>query len=299
MTGARLLASRLEVLRDATDALERAGVETARQDAEWLLASVLDVERFGVYLEPERGVSAAEAGRYLDLVARRAAREPLQHLLGFEEFHGLRFLVTADVLIPRPETEGLVQWAIEHMADEPGAVVADVGTGSGAIACALAQGRPDFSVYAVERSLPALAIAALNTERLGLSRRVRLLAGDLLAPFAPRTLDLIVANPPYIPTAVMPSLPAEVSRFEPRQALDGGRDGLMVLRRIIEQAPAALRPRGRLMMEIGEEQAGPLASLLAAEGFTGIAARRDLAGRERYIVGQWAAPSVSARRSAC
>src|SRR5262249_38011445 len=159
--------------------------------------------------------------------------------------------VTADVLIPRPETEGLVQWALEQMAEEPGAVVADVGTGSGAIACALAQGRPDLSVYAVERSLPALAIAALNTERLGRPPRVRLLAGDLLAPFARQSLDLIVANPPYIPTAVMPSLPPEVSRFEPRQALDGGRDGLTVLRRIIEQAPAVLRPRGRLMMEIG------------------------------------------------
>ena len=297
MTSARLLSGRLEVLRDATDLLERAGVETARQDAEWLLASVLGLERFRLYLEPRRGVSADEAGRYLDLVTRRASREPLQHLLGFEEFHGLRFLVTADVLIPRPETEGLVQWALEEMADEPGAVVADVGTGSGAIACALAEGRPDLGVFAVERSLPALAIAALNTGRLGLSRRVRLLAGDLLAPFAPRTLDLVVANPPYVPTAVMPSLPAEVSRFEPREALDGGRDGLLVLRRIIEQAPAVLRPRGRLMMEIGEEQAGPLASLLAAEGFTGIEARRDLAGRERYIVGRWA--TASAPRSAC
>lgn len=300
MTRAVSELSRLGVLGEATDALEGAGIEAARQDAEWLLASVLGLERFGLYLDPGRVLSAAEALSYRALVARRAARVPLQHLLGFEEFHGLRLAVTPDVLIPRPETEGLVQWALESLRDEPAAVVADVGTGSGAIACALAQSRPELRVLAVERSLPALAVASFNVRRLGLSGRVQVLAGDLLEPFAHLALDLVIANPPYIPTAVVASLPPEVSRFEPRQALDGGPDGMAVLRRIITEAPSVLRPRGWLMMEIGGEQAGPLASLLAAEGFTGIQARRDLAGRERYIAGQWAEASATATaRSTC
>ena len=298
MTRAVSESSRLGILSEAADALEREGIESARNDAEWLLAAVLGLERFGLYLDHARTLSPAEATRYRDLVARRAARVPLQHLLGFEEFYGLRFCVTRDVLIPRPETEGLVRWALERLP-ESGAVVADVGTGSGAIACALAQNRPALRVLAVERSLPALAIAAFNVQRLGLSRRVRVVAGDLLAPFAPGSLDLVIANPPYIPTALVASLPPEVSRFEPRQALDGGPDGLAVLRRLIAEAASVLQRGGWLMMEIGEEQAGPLASLLAAEGFTGIEARRDLAGRERYITGQWPEPSAPTPRRTC
>jgi len=299
VTAATSVTSTLGAIGEATEALERAGIETARQDAEWLLACVLRRERFRLYLDPGRTLSAHEATRYLDLVIRRAAHEPLQHLLGFEEFYGLRLVVTPDVLIPRPETEGLVQWALESLAVERDVVAADVGTGSGAIACALAQSRPDIRVLAVEQSLPALAIAALNVERLGLSGRVQIVAGDLLAPLAAGTLDLVIANPPYIPTAVLASLPAEVSDFEPREALDGGPDGLTVLRRIIAAAPSALRPGGWIMMEIGEDQAGALASLLAAEGFTGIRARRDLAGRERYIAGQWAEPNAPAARMGC
>ncbi len=249
--------SRLGALSEATAALETAGVETARQDAEWLLASVLGGERFALYLDPRRELSPGEAGRYRALVARRTARVPLQHLLGFEEFRGVRLAVTPDVLIPRPETEGLVQWALEILRHEPAAVIADIGTGSGAIACALAGSLPELRVVAVERSLPALAVASFNVRRLGLSRRVTLVAGDLLEPFGALRLDLVIANPPYIPTAVVASLPPEVSRFEPRQALDGGPDGMAVIRRIITTAPLVLRPRGWLMMEIGEDQAGP------------------------------------------
>jgi len=279
--------SRIEALREARTTLESAGVEGAGQDAEWLLAAILGLERFALYLDAGRELTADEAERYRALIDRRAARVPVQHLLGFEEFHGVRLAVNGDVLIPRPETEGLVQWAIEILRDQPAAIVADIGTGSGSIACALARSLPALSVLAVERSLPALHIAALNVRKLGLSRRVMLLAGDLVAPIAPSRLDLVVANPPYIPTAVVASLPPEVSGFEPLEALDGGPDGMTVMRRIIAGAPAALRPGGRLIMEIGEDQAGPLASLLAAEGFTGIESRPDLAGRERYIAGRW------------
>jgi release factor glutamine methyltransferase len=256
------------------------------------------------------------------LVERRAGHEPLQHLLGFEDFRGLRLRVTPDVLIPRPETEGLVEWALElldatsadwgragamsgpplvverqstHRVDENGMagamsgapLVVDIGTGSGAIACALAAARPDIQVFAVEASSAALVVAAKNVYALGLAGRVRLIRGDLLAPLAAQTgrLAMIVANLPYLPSAVIPTLPREVRDFEPRAALDGGPDGLGLLRRLVTTAPAVLRPGGRLVLEIGEEQAGALASLMAAEGFTDIASRADLRGIERYIAG--------------
>ncbi|HXJ78495.1 MAG TPA: peptide chain release factor N(5)-glutamine methyltransferase [Candidatus Methylomirabilis sp.] len=289
--------SRVEALAEATRALESAGLERPRLDAEWLLASVLGLERFGLYLERARELSGPEALRYRALVARRALRVPLQHLLGFEEFHGVRLAVNPDVLIPRPETEGLVQWAIEIVRDLQAAMVLEIGTGSGAIACALARNMRGLCVLATDCSLPALSIAAFNVRALGLGSQVKLVAGDLLDPFRSCGLDLVVANPPYIPSAVVASLPPEVSEFEPRQALDGGPDGMAVIRRIIRGAPTVLRPGGCLLMEIGEEQAGPLASLLAAEGFGGIEARGDLAGRERYIAGRWPSRRLSGRPS--
>jgi len=291
--------SRLEALAAATATLARAGVESARSDAEWLLASVLGLDRFDVYLHPERELAAQDAQWYRVLIARRAARVPLQHLLGYEEFHGMRFAVSPDVLIPRPETEGLVQWAIEMLRDEPESIVADLGTGTGAIACALARSLPRVRVLAVERSLPALRLAASNVASLGLSERITLLAADLLEPIGACRLDAVIANPPYLPTAVLASLPAEVSRFEPREALDGGGDGMTVIRRIVAEAPFVLRPHGRLMMEIGEEQAGPVASLLAAAGFTDIEARRDLVGRERYVTGRLSETSTLPTRRTC
>jgi release factor glutamine methyltransferase len=188
-----------------------------------------------------------------------------------------------------------VERALELLADRPGALVADIGTGSGVIACALAASRPDLEVLAVDQSLGALAVASDNVRALGLASRVRLLAGDLFGPLASLagSLDMVVANPPYCPSGVIPTLPAEVERFEPRLALDGGPDGMRVLRRIITEAPRFLRPGAWLLMEIGEEQAGPLASLMAAEGFSRIGARRDLRDVERYIEGRWAEGAAS------
>jgi release factor glutamine methyltransferase len=293
----------------AVAALEEAGIETPRPEAEWLLAGLLGVERFALYLEPTRRLTAAEAAHYRELLERRGRREPLQYLLGWEDFHGLRLAVTPDVLVPRPETEGLVEWALEVLAGRPEPVVADLGTGSGAIACAIAAALPRAEVLAVEMAAGALAVASRNVRELGLSERVRLLAGDLFAPLGSlsASLDLVVANPPYLPSAVIASLPPEVSRHEPRAALDGGPDGLGVLRRIVAGAPPILKPGGWLLMEIGEEQAGPLASLMAAEGFSSIRARRDLNRVERYIGGRWedvrttlaVCASGAARREGC
>ena len=276
------------LLREGTRRLEDAAIATARQDAEWLLATVLGLPRFDLYLEPAREVTAGGRDRFWALVGRRQAHEPLQYLLGFEDFVGLRIRVTPAVLIPRPETEGLVEWAVEILAPLDGPVAADVGTGSGAIACALAAACPALEVLAIDSSPAALGVAAGNVRAAGLSARVRLVAGDLLAPLASLAgrLDMIVSNPPYLPTGIIPSLPREVAGFEPRLALDGGPDGLRVIRRIVAEAPGLLRSGGTLLMEIGEEQAGLVASLMAAEGFSRIAARRDLRGVERCIAGQ-------------
>lgn len=279
------------LLAEGTRRLTLAGLECARQDALRLMAQALGTDRLSVYVEPRRLVDERSAACFRALLDRRAAHEPVQHILGFEEFRGLRIAVTPDVLIPRPETEGLVERALELLAGRPGALVADIGTGSGAIACALAAARGDVEVLAVDQSLGALTVASDNVRALGLASRVRLLAGDLFGPLASLggSLDMVVANPPYLPSGTIAGLPAEVERFEPRLALDGGPDGMRVLRRIITEAPRFLKPGAWLLMEIGEEQAGPLASLMAAEGFSSIGARRDLRDVERYIEGRWSA----------
>jgi release factor glutamine methyltransferase len=276
--------------------LAEAGLPTARQDAEWLLAAVLGQERFALYLEPREALVEAAGHRFRALVARRAAHEPLQHLLGYEDFRGLRLRVTPDVLIPRPETEGLVEWALELLGLAPPPMLADIGTGSGAIACALAAARPDARVLATDTSPAALAVAEGNVRALGLADRVRVVAGDLLEPLAGElgTVDMIVANAPYLPTGILPSLPREVFAFEPREALDGGPDGMDVIRRLLTAAPAALRPGGRLVLEIGEDQAGPLAALMAAGGFVDVASRDDLRGVRRYLAGRTPARSAVA-----
>jgi release factor glutamine methyltransferase len=285
------------LLAEGARRLAEAELPTARQDAEWLLAAVLGLERFGLYLEPERAVVEAAGHRFRALIARRADHEPLQHLLGYEDFRGLRLRVTPDVLIPRPETEGLVEWALELLdalsADGP-SLVADIGTGSGAIACALAAARPDARVLATDVSPAALAIAEGNVRALGFGSRVRVIAGDLLEPLAGEhaAVDMIVANAPYLPSGILPALPREVFAFEPHQALDGGPDGMDVHRRLLIAAPAALRPGGRLVLEIGEDQSGPLAALMVVAGFVDVVSRDDLRGVPRYLAGRM--PSGSA-----
>jgi release factor glutamine methyltransferase len=222
-------------------------------------------------------------------VDRRVAHEPLQYLLGFEDFRGIRLRLTPDVLVPRPETEGLVDWALELMKPRARPLVADVGTGSGAIACAVAAGHPGAEVVAVDISPRALAVAAANAGALGLAARVRLACGDGLDPVRAlgAAVDLLIANPPYLPSGIIRSLPCEVSRYEPLLALDGGADGMALSRRIIADSGRVLRPGGRILLEIGEDQAGPLASVMAEAGFVGIESRRDLRGVERYVGGRW------------
>lgn len=268
-----------------------AGVDSPALDAELLLAHVLGVDRPWVLARPEHMLTAAERRQFLSLVARRRQREPLAYILGRVPFCGLELLVSPAVLIPRPETEELVEHAAAWLynSEKAGAElaslrIADVGTGSGAIAIALAHRFPDIRVLAVERSPDALEIAAANVRRHHLQGRVHLLAGDMLEPLGGK-LHLILANLPYIASSELPSLMPEVSRYEPRQALDGGADGLDPLRRLLEQAACRLAGGGALMAEIGAGQ-GAAALEAARRHFPGVAleVRKDLAGFDRFLI---------------
>jgi release factor glutamine methyltransferase len=236
-------------------------------DRAWLLAHDTDM------------LDAAAAARFLAACERRLQGEPVAYLLGRKEFFGLDLAVDARVLVPRPDTETLVHWALDRMP--PRATVLDLGTGSGAIALALQHARADAQVTAVERSADALAVARANAARLGLG--VRFLQGDWLQSVAGR-FDVIVSNPPYIAQAD-PHLPALA--HEPAQALVAGADGLDDLRTIVAQAGAHLVPDGWLLLEHGYDQAGAVRGLLTQAGFVDVQSRHDLAGVARCSGGQW------------
>ena len=275
------------VLGAAARRLDEGGIATARQDADSLLARALGTTRLGLYTGGRAPVPAAVLRAFDGLVARRARHEPLQYLLGEMEFCGLRLAVGPGVFIPRPETEELVERALA-LGPTPAATVLDLCAGSGALACALAARRPDWRVWAVEQAPEAAAWARGNVRRHGLDGRVQILEGDLWAPLAgyvpPGAVDLVVANPPYLAAPLLPALPAEVREWEPREALDGGADGLVVIRRLLREGPAWLRPGGAMLVEIGEEH-GPTVTALAGADPRYAAARvhRDFRGQDRIL----------------
>jgi release factor glutamine methyltransferase len=278
-----------EELDAATTTLEAAGVPSARVDAEWLLAGLLGIGRAGVRMDLARAVPAALAARYADAVGRRARREPLQRILGWEEFRGLRLRLTEAVLVPRPETELLVDWALALLPPPGGRrfLAIDLGTGSGCIACALAAERADLDVLALDVSPDAALVARDNARALGLAARIRVVAADVLHGIRDLRADLIVSNPPYLPTALVPELPPEVRTHEPTIALDGGADGLALIKRIAGLARGALRVSGALVIETaGGAQAESAAALLRSADLTQVTVRADLAGVDRFVVGR-------------
>jgi len=267
-------------VRDALDsaviALEAAGCETPRLDAELLLAAAMGVARAAVVADPTRGIEPDAARRFADLARRRRAREPVAYILGRQGFRRLELAVDPRVLIPRPETEHVVEAVLDLPA---GARVCDVGTGSGAIALALKDERPDLEVVATDLSAEALAVARANAARLGLA--VELVQGDLLAAVR-GPLDAVVANPPYVEDGA--SLAPEIVRYEPALALRAGPDGLDVLRRLIPDIAASGAARAAL--EVGAGQAAAVAELLRGVGYAHVETVRDLAGIDRVVVGR-------------
>ncbi len=267
--------------------LQESGVEEAALEADVLVRHVLGLDRADLLARPDTPLALAQAAALEGLLARRMRREPLAYVLGRREFHGLDFRVTPAVMVPRPETETLVEEALAWVGARPAAYsIADVGTGSGCIVVSLAVGLPDARFVATDLSAAALAVAEENVRRHGVAGRVRLLSGYLLQPL-PGHVDLIVANLPYVPSGRIDSLQPEVRDHEPREALDGGPDGTDLLRPLLRQAGAYLRPAGALMLEIDEEQG----STMAEAGRTAFPAASvrvltDLAGRDRVLVVQ-------------
>lgn len=254
--------------------------QRARADAELLLLSVLGKNKAWLMAHGAEEVTAARAASYNELVTQRLAGEPIQYILGEAEFYGLPFRVTRDVLIPRPETEHLMERALELAAAFAEPRIVDIGTGSGAIAVALADQLPSAAVTAIDISAPALAVARENALRNG-AARIRFLEGDLLAPVNGESFELVVSNPPYVPAADRASLSVEVREFEPELALFAGSDGLDIYRRLIPAAFAALPPGGFLLLEIGFGQSAQITHLLARSGFAQIEFVADLQGIAR------------------
>jgi release factor glutamine methyltransferase len=272
-----------QALTWAADQL-RAASATPRLDAELLLGRILGWERVRVLAEGHALLAEPRRSAFRALVARRAALEPVAYLVGHKEFYGLDFLVDRGVLVPRPETELLVELALRYARGLPAqrpAVIADIGTGSGCIAVAVAIHLVDALVYATDISPDALRIAGKNVERYGVAARVRLIQGDLLDAL-PEPVDLLLSNPPY---TILSEIDEGVRRHEPRLALDGGPDGLDTYRRLLAAAPAALRPGGAVILEIGAAQGAAVRALaLARVPGARVSVHLDLAGLDRVVM---------------
>lgn len=274
----------LELLQRTTEFFRKQNIESPRLNAEHLLAHSLGRKRIELYLDFEREMEESELAPLRELVKRRAQGEPLQHLLGTVEFCGRTFLCDKRALVPRPETEELVGLVKAELANRE-ALLLDVGTGSGVIALSLALECPHAHVTAADVSEDALALARENAERLGLTNRVEFRKSDLLAEIE-REFDAIVANLPYIAHGERGSLAREVLH-DPDVALFGGERGDEIVRRLIEEAPRHLRADGLLALELGVEQAEPVAAFLAGKNFHHIVTRRDFAGVIRFVLARY------------
>ena len=276
----------LRLIRWTTEYFEKKGIPNPRLDAELLLANVLRCPRIELYTGYGKIVSEKHLVPFKSFIERRALREPLQYILGETEFWGLKIKVTPDVLIPRPETELLVEEAIKL---NPRPCILDIGTGSGCIAIALAKNLPDARVIATEYSKEVFEVAVKNSHFHHLEKQIHFVLADI-APWRVfeaegKKFDLIVSNPPYIASGEIENLQEEVRNFEPRKALDGGPDGLSIIRRILAEAPPFLKPGGHLLMEIGEDQSKSVTDLLAQQKKLRLKAiRQDYSGLGRILV---------------
>ena len=273
----------------ATEQLAQTGVENARFEAQLLLALALNVSRSTIVAQTYAALTDVQQQRFAELVRQRSQRVPFAYLRGTQEFYGLEFIVTPDVLIPRPETEILVELALarasELLQTQSSVTLADVGTGSGCIPVAILKNQVRARAVAVDISPPALKIAEQNARRHEVANRLRLVQADLLSCAGSEEFDIIVSNPPYIPSRDVEGLQPEVARYEPRLALDGGSDGLTLYRKLAQQAKHALKQNGWLWMEVAQGQARDVGALLQAAGYSKIQTYIDLAGIERIVGG--------------
>jgi release factor glutamine methyltransferase len=273
----------LEIIKRTTEFFAGKGVESPRLNAELLVGHALGRSRMQLYLEFERPLTEPELEKIRPLVRRRGQREPLQYIVGEVEFHGLKLKVDKRALIPRPETELLVAHVIAHCAAHPPARILDLGTGSGAIAIALATMLPGAAVTAVDLSADALALARENAGVAGVEARISFLTSDWFAAVPPGPFEVIVGNPPYLSAAETAETAPEVRGHEPALALTAPGDGLDHLARIIAEAPRFLAPGGLLALETGIAQHARLRERAAAAGFGRTESRQDLTGRDRFM----------------
>lgn len=280
------MASLREVIQTTHHALESLGIPDARLEAEVMVMSLMGMSRRDIYANQEAEFGPQQEQELDRMMERRVAREPLAYILGYREFYGINLLVTPNVLIPRPETETMVEYAL-FMAlagmETAELAIADVGTGCGAIAINLAIHLPAAQIYALDCADPVLDVAAYNIRSHNVADRIKLGKGDLLEPL-PEPVDLIAANLPYIPTGRIATLQPEV-QWEPREALDGGADGLDVIRRLMSQAPSKMKDGGAILLELDPEQV-PMVQELARQHFpeATTSVEQDLARRDRVIV---------------
>lgn len=274
----------LEIIKKTTEYFAGKGIESARLNAELLIGHALGRKRMQLYMEFERPLAEAELEKIRPLVRRRAGHEPLQYIIGETEFHGLKLKVDRRALIPRPETELLVEHVATAAAAAPARRILDLGTGTGAIALALARLLPEASVTAVDRSAAALELARENAAGSDLAERVTFLDSDWFQGVPPEAYDIVVSNPPYLTAEETAQTAPEVRNFEPLDALTAADDGMADLARIVAEAPRFLAPGGLLALETGTAQHARLKSLCAGAGFTAVQSLQDLTGRDRFIL---------------
>ena len=281
----------LELLNETANYLKSKGFSNPRLDAELLLAHVLRLKRLDLYLQFDRVLLPSEIDAYRDLIRKRLRHDPIQYIIGETEFMGLRLAVDGSVLIPRPETEILVETVLSKLPNDNSLAIADIGTGSGAIAVSLAHSLKKASLYATDISMEALAVARRNAEQNGVVERIVFLHGDLFGEFEDLglegALDAVVSNPPYIRSDEMPHLPLEVREYEPSYGLDGGANGLSSYRRLIPESATFLKPGGWLAVEIGEGQVPRVSEMIReVRAFESVQVVKDLNRVDRVLLTQ-------------
>lgn len=274
-----------DVLQRTRAWLQQRGVDSPRLDAELLVAHALSLpQRIQLYLQLDRPLTEDERAAIRGLVQRRGRREPVAWIIGSKGFHAIDLIVRPGVLVPRPDTETLVEAVLARTTTDGELFVADLGCGTGAVGLAIAHARPGLKLYATDLSPDALACTRDNVAALGMEKRVAVLEGDLLAPIPPhRPIDIVVSNPPYVATAVLAGLAPELREHEPRLALDGGADGLATYRRLVPAA--ARRARIGVLVEIGHDQGRAVADLFRRAGLREVRVLRDLGRRDRVVLG--------------